>query len=134
MVNKNILTILYKTIRKLAKCNKYQTLYNQHKESGVSLFVNKNDYTDFQIAFLQYLQFYSNLHMDIYMDEVGEIVLEDEVYEDAYSYYNRKTKKKKNRERNRKMAPVNKKSNVMQKETTSKTHIVFRKPKIKNRR
>lgn len=79
-------------IRKLAKRNKYQTIFSLSKEGSITLFKNKFEYTDIQITFLNYLLFYSNLYTDIAMDYVDQRVLENNEYEDAYSYYKLKTR------------------------------------------
>jgi len=76
-----------KYVRELAKTDYYQTLYAQTKELHFKLFKNNEDLSDIQIEFLGYLAFYSNLFMDIALGEVDEIVLKDEIYEDAYVYY-----------------------------------------------
>ena len=134
MKRTNILTILYKLARKLAKSNKYQFLYSQYKESGVRIFENECNLTSYQITFLQYLAFYSNLQMAVYMDEVSEIVLDNDIYEDAYTYYKQKNRKKEVRARN---TPLNKTSSGKPVRTNldakSKTHIVFSKPPLKRR-
>jgi len=128
----NSLVILFKNLRKLAKSNRYQTIYNQYKETGVSLFKNKFDYTEAQISFLQYLSFYVSLNMDIYMNEVSDIVLDNEIFEDAYSYYKSKTKKQLNKERDKQLKlPSKNKTKASQSPTVNKTHIIFSKPRIK---
>lgn len=76
-----------KYLRKLAKTSKWQVVYSNSKETSVGLFRNSFDYSYSQILFLNYLAFYSSLSLDIYMGEVNEIVLTNEIYEDAWSYY-----------------------------------------------
>lgn len=83
-----------RTIRELAKSNKFQTIYIGSKEGTLNLFNNKSDYTDLQILFINYLSFYNNLYLDIATSEVEEIVLKDHIYEDAWTYYKRKQKVK----------------------------------------
>lgn len=85
---------VYDCLRKLAKANKYQTLYSHFREGGMSFFKNTYDYTDIQIYFLNYLNFYYVIYHDIAMEYVDDIVLDNEIYEDAYVYYKRKTKLK----------------------------------------
>jgi len=123
------LVLVYSAMRKLAKTNKYQTLYNQYKETGVRIFQNECNLTDYQIAFIQYLAFYNNLHTDIYMNEVSDIVLEDELYEDAYMYYKQKSRKKEKQDK----MPNRSQSIRPQSATTSNTHIVFSRHKSKAR-
>ena len=123
--------VIYNLLRKLAKSNKYQLLYTQYKESGMSIFTNISDYTEMQVIFMSWLSFYSGLYTDVYMNEVDEIVLTDEIYEDAYSYYKNKTKNKKNTQQSGTVKSTNKRKN--KKPTSSTTHVVFRKPVIKSR-
>ncbi len=75
------------TLRQLAKSNYYQALYKQAKEIHLKIFENDFNLTDLQIHFLGYLSFYSNLYLDCATGEVDEIVLKDEIYEDAYFAY-----------------------------------------------
>lgn len=82
---------LYENLRRLAKSYYWQTVYNQSKEiSCIDLFENKKDFSDIQITFLNYLNFYCSLSLDIAMGEVDEIIYKDFIYEDAYMYYRRK--------------------------------------------
>ena len=81
-------------VRKLAKSNKYQTLYSMMKESGLNMFRNSFDYTNLQVYFLTYLVFYYNLYMEIALNNVSEVVLENEIYEDAFTHYKHKTRNK----------------------------------------
>lgn len=86
---------IIKIIRSLAKSNEYQTLYSGAKEIGLKMFKNDFDYSDLQIIFLNYISFYSSLYIDIYLKEIDEKVLDNEIYEDAYSYYKSKKSNKK---------------------------------------
>ena len=122
----HLLNELYIIARKLAKTNKYQTIYSQHKEAGTNLFKNCADYSAYQIVFLQYLAFYSGIFMDIYMSEVPEIVLDNEIYEDAYTHYKHHTKKIIKKKPQQPSTPVPKKS---AQQTIDRTHVVFTMPK-----
>jgi hypothetical protein len=52
------------------------------------------DFTDLQITFLRYVNIYSSVLTDISLGDVGEIVLECDLYTDAYLMYrNHKDKK-----------------------------------------
>ena len=83
-------------LKKLAKDNYWQTLYSQAKEvHGVTLFDNQTDFSNIQMMFLNYLGYYNALHTDIYLGEVNELVLKDEIYEEAYVYYKNQSRKKK---------------------------------------
>ena len=69
--------------------------------------------------------FYSALNMDIAMGEVSDIVLEDELYEEAYMYYKQKADKKKIAER-----PKQQTSQPTRKdEVPPQVNWVFKKPK-----
>ena len=78
---------IFKTIRVLAKSNHYQMLYTQAKELHFKLFKNDYDLSNLQITFLNYLLFYHNIYTDIAMKDVDEVVMENEIYEDAWVYY-----------------------------------------------
>lgn len=84
--------MIEKTIRKLAKSNKFQTIYMMAKEGSVPLFCNIGNYTNLQILLLNYLSFYNNIYTDVAMDYVIEEVLDNEIYEDAYMYYRNKSR------------------------------------------
>ena len=81
--------------RKIAKTTKFQSIYNNAKEIGLKLFRNDSSYSDLQLLFLNFLNFYSLLGLDIALGEIDEIVLEDEIYEDAYMYYRKKSRSEK---------------------------------------
>lgn len=81
---------VYQNIRKLAKTNRWQTIYSSAKELHLQLFKNTYDLSDIQITFLNFLAFYNNIYLDIYMNEIDDIILKDFIYEDAYSYYKHK--------------------------------------------
>ena len=81
-------------LRTLAKTNKYQTIYSHAKEFGLKLFENEIDYSDVQIKFLNCLSFYSEIHTDIALGDIEDIVLKEEIYEEAWMYY--KNKKRSN--------------------------------------
>ena len=81
-------------IRILAKSNYWQTTYSASKEIGIELFENKRDLTSIQSVFINLLGFYDSLFTDIVLQEIDDIVLKNEIYEDAYMYYRRKKQKK----------------------------------------
>jgi len=91
--------VLIHRVRQLAKSTHWQTLYSHAKELHFSLFANNVAFSELQILFLNYLGFYSALNMDIAMGDITDLVLEDEIYEDAYMYYKQKVDKKKVSER-----------------------------------
>lgn len=87
-----------KYIRELAKTSYYQTLFNGSKELGFRLFLNDRDFTNIQILFLSFLNFYSILNFDISLGDVKDIVFKNEIYEDSYMYYrNNKSNKEENK-------------------------------------
>lgn len=109
---------VYSFIRKLAKSDYYSTLFAISKEyDNYKIFRNEDDFTDIQIIFLKYLSFYSSLYLDIEMKEVSDIVLKDEIYEDAYAMY--KNKK-------------NTKKDTKKEEKTPGTKWLFKKPRVGN--
>ena len=112
-----------KQVRALAKTSYWQTVYSSSKELGFQLFDNKNKFSDLQLLFLNYLGFYATINMDIALGDVTDIVLEDELYEDAYITYKQKVDKKKMTERSNPQAPRH------QETQTPQTNWVFRKPK-----
>ena len=83
-----------KYMRELAKSNYFQILFS-HKDNGIGLFTNKSNYTAVQVCFLNYLNYYNGLLMDISMKEVDKKVLNNSIYEDAYTYYKRMKDEKK---------------------------------------
>lgn len=83
-VNKDIQSL----VRQLAKSDYYQNIYALSKErSYFKLFKNEDEFTDLQIMFLKYLNFYSTIFTDIALGDVTEIILKDFIYEDAYIMY-----------------------------------------------
>jgi hypothetical protein len=85
---------LVRVVRKLAKSSYWQMCYTLAKETKSQLFNNTSDYTDLQILMVNYIMFYSGLNLDVAMGDVSSIVFENEIYEDAYSYYKSKKEKK----------------------------------------
>lgn len=95
-------------IRKLAKSNYWQTIYSSSKELGFRLFKNDFDFTYIQMLFLRYLNFYYSLYVEIDMGEVKEIVLTDDIYEDAYMFAkNKKTFNVKEQKKDKKDKNIN---------------------------
>ena len=125
------ITQIYRILRQMAKSNKYQTLYANSKEGCVVLFKNTGAYSDIQVAFLQYLSFYNSLHIDIYMNEVDEIVLDNTIYEDAYQYYKNKVKSKKNKKMETPQQQNITKTSRAKDVNISNTHVVFSKQNLK---
>ena len=84
---------IFKLIRKLARTNYYETIYNQEKVK-LKLFENEKDLTMIQLNFLNYLGFYSNLFLDAAMGEIEDKIIDDDIYADAYMYYKHKIENK----------------------------------------
>jgi len=87
-----------KAIRKIARSDKHQTLYNQSKELGnIRLFYNDIDLTALQILYLNWLSIYNSLYRDLAMGEdyISMEVIKDDMRTDAYLYYRQKNRKKK---------------------------------------
>lgn len=78
-------------LKKLAKSDYYQSLYNCAKEINVQLFKNVYDFSRLQLMFVSYLAYYSNIFMDIAIGDCSDRVLDNEIYEEAYSYYRRES-------------------------------------------
>lgn len=86
---------LKSNIRKLARGDYYQTLFAFFKDGfKVEFFSNQKDFTDLQMMFLKYLNFYSALNTDVALGDVPEKVLEDDIYSDAYMMYKNNADKK----------------------------------------
>jgi hypothetical protein len=77
-------------IRKLARSRKWMLLYARSKEiSGIKLFENEIDFTTLQILFLQYLELYNSLFIDLALKEenISIWVIDDDIRCDAYLYW-----------------------------------------------
>ena len=90
-------------IRKLAKTSKFQTIYNCAKEVGLKLFRNECEYTEIQLLFLNFLNLYATIHLDIALGEIDDLVLDNEIYEDSYLYWRRKSRNEKKENQNNPM-------------------------------
>ena len=120
----------YHYLRKLAKSPRFQTLYSIEKPIGIRLFSNRTDLSQIQLTFLNYLNMYNILTTDIYMDEVKDIVLKDDIYEDAYFVYKNK-KKDKEKKIAQKDKKASKKDEITKETQELKSQWIFRKPRKK---
>jgi len=78
-------------LRKLAKKSEILNQFVASKEiNGIRFFENELNFSKLQNTFVSYLYFYYNLYQDIAMKKVSEKVLNNEIYENAYSYYKSK--------------------------------------------
>jgi len=92
----------YKLLKKLARSNKWQVLYNRAKELGtLRLFKNDIDLTKIQIWMLYFLEMYSSLYTDLAMNEeyIDEDVIEDDLRCEAYLLYRKEKSKKENKKK-----------------------------------
>ena len=78
-------------IRKLAKSQFYQNIYQAFKESGsINLFDNINNYSGLQSLFLYWLRVYDLLYSELAQKEwrfLDEKVIEDDVRTDAFLHW-----------------------------------------------
>lgn len=102
----------YKLLKKLARSNKWQILYNRAKELGtLRLFKNDIDLTKIQIWILYFLEMYASLYTDLAMNEeyINEDVIEDDLRCEAYLLYrkvkNKNDKSKKYTDKDEKITP-----------------------------
>jgi hypothetical protein len=90
-----MLNDVYKYLRLLSKSNYFQNIYSLSKDMpSIRIFDNDRNFTDIQMSFLRFLNYYSAVLLDIALGDVDEIVLDNDIYTDAYMLY--KTKKEKN--------------------------------------
>lgn len=83
-------------IRKLALSDEWQNTYILSRDIGtIQLFENNRNFTYIQNLFLKYLGFYYTIYSDIAMGEVGENVLDSDLYADSYMMYKNKEDKQK---------------------------------------
>ena len=87
-----------KLLRKLAKSNRFQSIYRRAKESGmIRLFKNDFDLSIIQEWFLHYLEVYNLLYKDLVNGEkyITMDVIESDLRTDAYLLLKSKTNNKK---------------------------------------
>lgn len=88
-------------LRKMARSDRFQMLYNRAKELGtLRLFKNDSDLTKIQTFFIYYLELYSGLYKDLNSKEpyITEEVIENDIRTDAYILWRRKLKHKEQQE------------------------------------
>lgn len=96
--------MIHNVIRKLARNNKYQSLYARAKDLGnLQLFSNVKDLTSIQFMFLDWLEIYNSLYSDIAMNEknIDFDVIEDDIRTEAYLLWRREQRKKKDTKEDR---------------------------------
>ena len=112
--------MLENTIRNLAKSYYYQFLYTRAKDlTNITFFENTSDFSNLQIMFLQWLEVYKVLYLDLAHKEtyITEDVIKDNIRTDAYLLY--KSKYKNNEDKKRKIINLSK----------DNPSIMFRPPK-----
>lgn len=80
----------FNSLRTLARSSHWQIVYSRSKEMAqIGLFENQNDYTPLQIAFLQWLEVYYSLEIDLGMNKphISREVIEDDIRCDAYLHW-----------------------------------------------
>lgn len=73
-------------LKKLAKTQYFQALIS-NKELGLKLFKNDYDLSPLQIHFLGLVNKYNSIYTDIALGDVSPLVMEDEIFVDAYLHY-----------------------------------------------
>jgi len=102
-------------LRVLARGRKWQTIFTLAKEiHNIKLFENNIDLTPIQLLFLEYLQVYYNLYIDISMGEehIDEDVMNDWLRVDSYLYYKSKKRKEQLKEFKEGKNKINHKDNI----------------------
>lgn len=97
----------HKILKKLAKSDKYQMLYNQAKEIGtLKLFSNGNDLSEIQLWILYYLALYNSLYRDLASGEefINEEVIKDNLRTEAYLLLRKQKRSEKNPKNKRQVA------------------------------
>jgi hypothetical protein len=80
----------FNAIRTLARSPYWQTLYAHSKENAsIQLFTNKTDFTPVQFAFLQWLDVYHSLLIDLASKKefLTQEVIDDDIRCDAYLHW-----------------------------------------------
>lgn len=88
----------FKALKKLARSNRWQILYQRAKEIGtLKLFNNDTDLASDQVWMLYFLEQYSQLYLDLAMKEenISEEVINDPIRTEAYLLWKRLKKEKK---------------------------------------
>jgi hypothetical protein len=82
--------IHFNALRKLARSLYWQTIYSRSKEHAtIGIFQNTIDFTPLQINFLQWLEVYHSLEIDLSMKKeyLTREVIEDDILCDAYLHW-----------------------------------------------
>jgi len=90
-------------LKRLAKSNYFQSIAS-NKELGMRLYANNYDLSPLQIYFIGLVNQYSSIYLDIAMNDVNPLVMNNEIYCDAYLTY--KSKKREKEHKNKNTNPV----------------------------
>ena len=102
---------LYRGIRNLAKSNSAQNIFIAAKEiHNIQLFENVYNFSALQEIYINLLYFYENLTRDIIIEKISKLVLENDLYADAYQLW-KITNKNKDKKDNKKSELYLKNSN-----------------------
>lgn len=116
-------------IRELAKSGYWQTIFSNIKENPFVLFENKNDFTELQLLFISYLNFFSTISTDVMTNEVPKLVWEKDIYQDCYIQYRSKKMYKEKEQYKNSPIPQPKKSKHEENLTTTDKWIFNKKRK-----
>ncbi|KKM86366.1 hypothetical protein LCGC14_1279670 [marine sediment metagenome] len=91
-------------LRELARSVYWQNLYARAKELNLQLFENTSDFSKLQLRFLQWLEIYHSIYVDIASDEelMSYKRIEDDMLVDAYLVYKNKEKENKDKKKDKK--------------------------------
>ena len=95
-----------KVVRKLARSYKYQLLYARAKDVGnIRFFKNDFDFSYIQLQFLQWLEIYNSLYLDLNSNEeyMSAEVISDDLRTEAYLLYKSKKRDTKEEKENKKV-------------------------------
>ena len=84
-------------LKKLARSNEQQILYNRAKEININLFNNVSDLSKVQIWYLYFLEMYHILYQDLNIGEdfITEEVIKDDIRTEAYLLIRKEKQEKK---------------------------------------
>jgi hypothetical protein len=92
-------------LKKIARSNEAQILYNRAKELNIRLFNNDNDLSKMQIWYLYFLELYHILYQDLNTGEdyISEEIIDDDIRTEAYLLLRKERKEKKEKSSTRRL-------------------------------
>ena len=92
------------SLRTLARSVHWQNLYARAKELNLQLFENTSDFSKLQLRFLQWLEIYHSIYVDVGSGEklMNYKRMDDDMLVDAYLVYKDKEKKSKDKKKGNK--------------------------------